>query len=82
MAIRPEKIQLSTERPSQKDNVISGVIAGVAYLGGATRYLVRLPTGFLLKVTEPNVLRHEAHFQKDEAVWLCWHGSAPVVVTR
>jgi putrescine transport system ATP-binding protein len=82
VAIRPEKIQLSTERPSQKDNVISGVIAGVAYLGGATRYLVRLPTGFLLKVTEPNVLRHEAHFQKDEAVWLCWHGSAPVVVTR
>jgi putrescine transport system ATP-binding protein len=82
VALRPEKIQLSATKPAQSDNVISGVIAGVAYLGGATRYLVRLPTGFVLKVTEPNVHRHEAHYQQDEVVWLCWDGSAPVVVTR
>ena len=82
VAIRPEKIQLSRERPAQQDNVLQGVITGIAYLGDATRYLVRLPTGFLLRVTAPNVFRHEERLQHDECVWLHWHASSPVVVTR
>ncbi len=82
VAIRPEKIQLSRERPEQTDNVLQGVIAGIAYLGNATRYLVRLPTGFLLRVTAPNVFRHEERLEPDERVWLHWHSSSPVVVTR
>ncbi len=82
VAIRPEKIQLSRERPEQPDNVLQGVITGIAYLGDATRYLVRLPTGFVLRVTAPNVFRHEERLQHDELVWLQWHSSSPVVVTR
>ncbi len=82
VAIRPEKIQMSAAKPAQPDNVVNGVISGVAYLGGATRYLVRLPTGLQLKVTAPNTHRHEENFQQDESVWLYWDGSAPVVVTR
>ena len=82
VAIRPEKIQLSRERPEQADNVLQGVVAGIAYLGDATRYLVRLPTGFLLRVTASNVYRHEERLSHDERVWLHWHSSSPVVVTR
>jgi len=82
VAIRPEKIQLSRERPEQRDNVLSGVITGIAYLGDATRYLVRLPTGFVLRVTAPNVFRREERLEHDETVWLHWHASAAVVVTR
>ena len=82
VAIRPEKIQLSRERPEQPDNVLSGVITGIAYLGDATRYLVRLPTGFVLRVTAPNIFRHEERLGHDETVWLHWHPSAAVVVTR
>jgi putrescine transport system ATP-binding protein len=82
VAIRPEKIQLARERPPGEDNVLEGRIAGIAYLGDATRYLVRLPTGLLLRVTAPNVFRHEERFEQDDAVWLHWHASSPVVVTR
>ena len=82
VAIRPEKIQLGRERPAQEDNVLRGVITGIAYLGDVTRYLVRLPTGFTMRVTAPNVFRHEERLAHDETVWLHWHASAAVVVTR
>ncbi len=82
VAIRPEKIQLSRERPAQPDNVLTGVVTGIAYLGDATRYLVRLPTGYVFRVTAPNVFRHEERIEHDETVWLHWHASAVVVVTR
>jgi putrescine transport system ATP-binding protein len=82
VAIRPEKIQLSRQRPEQRDNVLSGVVTGIAYLGDATRYLVRLPTGFTLRVTAPNMFRREERLVHDETVWLHWHASAAVVVTR
>ena len=82
VAIRPEKIQLGRERPPQAENVLSGVIEGIAYLGDLTRYLVRLPTGAVLRVTAPNVFRHEQRLAHGEAVWLHWHESATVVVTR
>jgi len=82
VAIRPEKIQLSRERPAQSDNVLQGVITGIAYLGDATRYLVRLPTGFVLRVTTPNLFRREERHAHDESVWLHWHPSAAVVVMR
>jgi putrescine transport system ATP-binding protein len=82
VAIRPEKVHLSRERPEQTDNVLTGVVIGIAYLGDATRYLVRLPTGFVLRVTAPNVFRREERLLHDENVWLHWHASAAVVVTR
>jgi putrescine transport system ATP-binding protein len=82
VAIRPEKIQLTRARPAQEDNLLQGVITGIAYLGDMTRYLVRLRTGYLLRVTAPNVFRHEERFAHDDSVWVHWHESAAVVVTR
>jgi putrescine transport system ATP-binding protein len=82
VAIRPEKIQLTRARPAQEDNLLQGVITGIAYLGDMTRYLVRLRTGYLLRVTAPNVFRHEERFTHDDSVWVYWHESAAVVVTR
>ena len=82
VAIRPEKIQLSREHPEQEENVFRGLITGIAYLGDMTRYLIRLPTGFELRVTAPNVFRREERLEQGETVWLNWHASATVVVTR
>ena len=82
VAIRPEKIQLGRERPAQQDNVLKGTITGIAYLGDVTRFLVRLPTGFVLRVTTPNIFRHEERLAHDETVWVHWHASAAVVLVR
>ena len=73
---------MSRERPQGDDNVTAGRVAGIAYLGDATRYLVRLENGFQLKVTAPNVSRREERFDQDDPVWLTWNASSPVVVTR
>jgi putrescine transport system ATP-binding protein len=82
VAIRPEKIQLSRVRPEESDNVVEGCVIGIAYLGDATRYLVRLATGVVVRVTTPNVHRRDEPFEHEERVWLHWHPSAAVVVTR
>jgi putrescine transport system ATP-binding protein len=82
VAVRPEKVQLSVERPEQAHNAFQGVISGIAYLGGATRYLIQLPSGFTVQASVPNVFRHEEKFETNERVWLSWHESAPVVVSR
>ncbi|MEI8258834.1 MAG: TOBE domain-containing protein [Deltaproteobacteria bacterium] len=82
VAIRPEKIQLSRDRPPGTDNVLAGAVVGIAYLGDATRYLVQLPNGFQLRVTAPNVSRREERFDHGDPVWMHWHASSPVVVTR
>jgi len=82
VAIRPEKIQISRERPEGTDNIVSGTITGIAYLGDMSRYLVTLVTGTVVRVTLPNMFRHETRLAIEDAVWLTWHGSAAVVVTR
>jgi putrescine transport system ATP-binding protein len=82
-AIRPEKIQLSRDKPSDADNWASGVVQDIAYMGDVSVYLVRLDSGKVVRVTQPNVYRHaDDNFTWDERVYLRWHASSPVVVTK
>jgi putrescine transport system ATP-binding protein len=82
-AIRPEKIRLARERPSQPDNVVPGVIKEIAYMGDMSIYLVQLDTGRIVRVTQPNVDRDsESQFTWDERVFLHWHAESPVIVTQ
>jgi putrescine transport system ATP-binding protein len=82
VAIRPEKIQISREKPEQDDNAVQGVVKEIAYLGDVSRYLVRLESGTLVRVTQPNVYRRDERLAWDERVWLHWHPSSVVVVTQ
>jgi putrescine transport system ATP-binding protein len=82
VAIRPEKIQLTREKPDQAENVVSGIVKEISYLGDVSRYLVRLDTGTVVRATQPNVYRHEERLAWDERVWLHWHPSSVVVVTQ
>jgi hypothetical protein len=46
-------------------------------------YIVALDTGKLVRVTLPNVVRRaEDRFVAEERVYLSWHASSPVVLTR
>jgi putrescine transport system ATP-binding protein len=82
-AIRPEKIEISRERPaSVEQNALSGVVKEIAYMGDLSVYLVRIDSGRLVRVTLPNTERHaDARISWDEPVWLTWHPSSPVVLT-
>jgi putrescine transport system ATP-binding protein len=87
VALRPEKIAISRERPEgDDDNRVQGVVAEIAYLGEQSIYLVRLPTGRTVRVTQPNIRRQASASTErltwDEQVWLSWDASSPVVVTH
>ena len=82
-AIRPEKIQLSRDKPADADNWASGVVQDIAYMGDVSVYRIRLDSGKVVRVTQPNVYRHaDDNFIWDERVYLRWHASSPVVVTK
>jgi len=82
VAVRPEKMELARERPAQEENIVRGVVKEIAYLGDVSRYLVRLESGKQLRITQPNLYRHEERITWDEDVWVYWDASANVVVTQ
>jgi putrescine transport system ATP-binding protein len=64
------------------DNVVRGKVQDIAYLGDLSIYLVKLPTGKVVRVTQPNTSRHAEAITWDQQVYLSWDASSPVVVTR
>ena len=88
-AIRPEKINISVERPpveagsNQDDNVVQGTVKEIAYMGDMSVYLVQLASGKVVRVTQPNTYRHaEDSITWDQTVYLSWHASSPVVLSE
>jgi putrescine transport system ATP-binding protein len=81
-AVRPEKVFMSTAMPDGADNVVRGAVQDIAYLGDLSIYLVKLPTGKVVRVTQPNTSRHAEAITWDQEVYLSWDPSSPVVVTR
>ena len=86
VAIRPEKISLSRTPPPAElpaDNVVRGVVKEIAYMGDMSIYLVEIGSGKTVRATLPNVTRHaDGRITWDETVYLSWHASSPVVLTR
>jgi len=82
-AIRPEKIMLSREKPESQDNWARAIVQDIAYMGDMSIYLLRLASGKVVRVTQPNVQRHtDDRLTWDEHVYLSWHPESPVVVTK
>jgi putrescine transport system ATP-binding protein len=80
VAVRPEKIVLERERPASADNWAHGTIHDIAYLGDMTVFVVKLDSGRRVRVTQANRTRKpEEQFVWDEAVYLSWDASSPVV---
>jgi putrescine transport system ATP-binding protein len=80
-AIRPEKIEISIDRPIDQQNVAHGVVKEIAYMGDMSVYLIKLDSGKIVRVTRPNVRRHEeGEVTWEQPVYLHWHPSSPVVV--
>jgi putrescine transport system ATP-binding protein len=82
-AIRPEKIQISREQPAGTDNWGGGIVRDIAYMGDVSIYLIKLDSGKVVRVTQPNVYRHaDDRVTWDERVYVHWHASSPIVVTK
>jgi putrescine transport system ATP-binding protein len=64
-------------------NTAQGVIKEIAYMGDTSIYIIQLPSGKQLRVTQPNTHRHaDSPLTWEERVWVSWHESSAVVVTE
>ena len=82
-AIRPEKVHISRERPDGSDNWTAATVRDIAYMGDLSIYLLKLPSGKIVRVTQPNVYRHaDERVTWDEQVYLRWDATSPVVVLK
>ncbi len=82
-AIRPEKMLMSREHPEGTDNWTAAVVRDIAYMGDLSIYLLKLESGKVVRVTQPNAFRHaDERITWEETVYLTWDASSPVVVTK
>ncbi|KPQ17576.1 MAG: ABC-type putrescine uptake system ATPase component PotG [Rhodobacteraceae bacterium HLUCCA09] len=83
LAIRPEKIAISRERPEGRNNVVQGRVHDIAYLGNISTYHVRLPDGVIVQAQVANQRRiARRDFTWEDEVWLSWSDTAGVVLMR
>ena len=83
LAIRPEKMHISRERPADAVNAIDGEVWDIAYLGDMTLYNVRLDDGRIVKTSMINSRRtvEDALTWHDRA-WVSFAPDAGVVLSR
>lgn len=81
VGVRPEKVLISREYPSNDVNVLEGVVEEIAYLGDVSIYYVMLPTNKMVMATTPNLVRlSEQPITWDDRVYLTWKPSGGVVL--
>ncbi|PZR01125.1 MAG: polyamine ABC transporter ATP-binding protein [Cereibacter sphaeroides] len=84
LALRPEKIQITRERP-QGPNALAGVVQDLGYFGKDSLYRVALDTGQLVSVNSVNSRRgHESERVVDweDKVWLSFDPSCAILLTE
>ncbi|HHS82500.1 MAG TPA: ABC transporter ATP-binding protein [Devosia sp.] len=83
LAIRPEKITISTEKPAEAANLVQGKVLDIAYLGNLSTYHVELRSGTILKAQTSNTRRiSRRSFTWEDPVWLSWTATAGVMLTQ
>ena len=83
VALRPEKISLSREKPEGPHNQVRGTVKEMSYFGSFSVYHLALVSGARLKVSQANAQRHRDHtFTWGDEVWARWSDSAHVVLTQ
>jgi putrescine transport system ATP-binding protein len=83
VAVRPEKVAISTEQPLGRYNWARGEITELAYLGSYTVYHLRLAGGTVLKAVAINTVRYaDFHPQRGQFVYASWSDDSMVVLTQ
>lgn len=83
LALRPEKIEISKEKPEREANMIQGKVWDIAYIGNTSTYHVKLGDGTMIKTQRVNRNRlKKRSITWEDDVWLSWKADAPVVLTE
>ncbi|HEU5094239.1 MAG TPA: ABC transporter ATP-binding protein [Reyranella sp.] len=80
LALRPEKIALSSDRPATAQ-AISGEVMDIAYEGDRSLYRIAVKGGAAMLVSRANAVRsREEAFRRGQPVWLGWNNDAGQVL--
>ena len=77
MALRPEKLRLSRERPP--GSALPAIVASIGYQGGRSTLHLTRESGPPLRATMPN--EEAANFVRGDPVWLTWSAEDAVLLT-
>jgi putrescine transport system ATP-binding protein len=82
IAVRPEKLSLSHDLSSHDANARPGKVIEADYLGGLTRYRVKLAGGDAVQVVRANAAGHAAAFEAGQQVMVSFAPEDAVVLTQ
>ena len=68
LAMRPERVWLTREKPAEAINSVRGEVRDMGYVGHMSSYVVRLDNGRLVRVTQANEGRRDNPIIWDEQV--------------
>ena len=81
LAIRPEKISITKEKPAEVENAVKGKVLDIAYLGNLSTYHVELPGGQVIKAQTANTRRLSRRgITWEDPVWIRWNATAGVLL--
>lgn len=83
LAIRPEKIAISKQQPTDKDNIVQGEVIDIAYSGDTSTYHVQIADGTIVKTLQANQRRlSNREITWEDKVWLSWTNTAAIALAK
>jgi spermidine/putrescine transport system ATP-binding protein len=73
LTVRPEKIDLTTERPAGEGCALRGTVTEVVYLGTSTNFSVSTSAGADVVVFQQNSASAANVAAREDSVWLSWN---------
>jgi putrescine transport system ATP-binding protein len=82
IAVRPEKMFISVERPEDDEGVqVRGTVDDLGYLGNLSLYRIRLESGRRIQVSRQNQRRSARRFVEwEDEVWISWRPRSAIVI--
>jgi len=81
IAVRPEKIEISKQKPPVDRNLFAGKVKEIAYFGSYNTYIVLASDGSRVRITEANTSRHDVgEITWEDDVFFWWSDVAGVVL--
>ena len=81
IAVRPEKIEISKEKPDFAHNLFAGKVKEIAYFGSYNSFIVQASDGIRVKITEANTSRHDlSNITWEDDVFFWWSDVAGIVL--
>ncbi len=78
VSVRPERVRLTRNKPAQTENVLSGVIDFVSYLGAHVTYLVRIAGSDVVLKANEQLVSGGAVFADGDSVYASWDAVSTV----